>query len=174
MPEHVRYEETQRGMPLFVLVILAPVVVLAWALAAVLVIDDRVLFGDDTTGDRVGVWITFAIAGVGLPLLVATTRLRVQVTDEVVRVRYRPVLRREIALDRIERVEAVTYRPIRGYGGWGLRLGRGGRVAYSVRGDEGVEIDVRGGRPVLIGSVRPEELRDTIEAAVGDAGFGLP
>jgi len=172
--ESVRYEESQRGMPLAPLFIVVPIVVLAWFQLIWLVAGDQVILGEDTDSDRLAVWIVWAIAGLGVPLLVATVRLQVEVTDQVVRVRFRPFLRREIPLDRIARVEAVTYRPIWGYGGWGLRLGRGGRIAYSVRGAEGVEIDVREGRHVLIGSSRPSALRDAIEAAATDAGFGIP
>lgn len=161
-------------MPLPLLFIVVPIVVLAWVQLIWLLAGDQVLLGEDTGSDRLAVWIVWAIAGLGVPLLVATIRLQVEVTDAVVRVRFRPFLRREIPLDRIERVEAVTYRPVRGYGGWGLRLGRGGRIAYSVRGDEGVEIDVREGRHVLIGSSRPAALRDAIEAAATDAGMGIP
>lgn len=169
-----RYQETQRGAPLTVLLLILPVVVLAWAQLVWLVAGDQVLLGDDTSGNRVGAWILWAIGGLVVPALLLLLRLRVEVTDEAVRVRFRPFLRREVRLDEITRVEAVTYRPIHGYGGWGLRLGRGGRIAYSVRGDQGVEIDVRDGRSVLIGSSRPEALRDAIEAAAADAGLGTP
>lgn len=174
MAGSVRYEETQRGMPLAVLLLLAPVVVLAWVQLVWLVAGDQVLLGDDTSGNRVGAWILWAIGGLGVPALVLLLRLRVEVTDEAVRIRFRPFLRREVRLDQITRVEAVTYRPIHGYGGWGLRLGRGGRIAYSVRGDQGVELEVRDGRSVLIGSAHPEALRDAIEAAAADADLGTP
>ena len=53
--------------------------------------------------------------------------------------------------------KAVTYRPIRDYGGWGIKKGLKG-LAYNVSGNRGVEITRTDGRILMIGSQKPEEL----------------
>ena len=57
---------------------------------------------------------------------------------------------------------AVKYRPIRDYGGWGIRIGAKG-WAYNVSGDRGVELEMKDGTLLLIGSQRSEALAAAIE-----------
>lgn len=64
---------------------------------------------------------------------------------------------RRVPLSDIEAVEVVRYRPLRDFGGWGLRIGRMG-VMYNARGDQAVRLTLRGGRVVFVGSQRPGEL----------------
>ncbi|HET6897964.1 MAG TPA: hypothetical protein VFK70_06445 [Vicinamibacteria bacterium] len=83
------------------------------------------------------------------------------VGDAGVRIRMLPFANRTIAPARIARWEARTYRPIREYGGWGLRFGPRGR-AYNVSGDRGVELTLDNGKRVLIGSQRSDDLAAAI------------
>lgn len=64
-------------------------------------------------------------------------------------------------------MQARTYRPLREYGGWGIRWGGKGRMAYNVSGSEGVEVELLDGRTVMVGSRRPDELADTLRAHMG-------
>ena len=70
---------------------------------------------------------------------------------------------KRILFAEIKLVEAVTYEPMRQYGGWGIRLGVDG-WAYNVSGNKGVRIHMRDGKNFLIGSQRAEELAEAIEA----------
>ncbi|HOZ49519.1 MAG TPA: DUF6141 family protein [Candidatus Hydrogenedentes bacterium] len=70
---------------------------------------------------------------------------------------------RRLSLDGVERCEARTYRPIREYGGWGIRGNLKGR-AYNVSGSRGVRIDYWNGRHLLLGSQRSEELAEAIRS----------
>jgi len=115
-----------------------------------------------------GVWIQF---GAALPVridwallipiaaaaLTVAIELRVTVVPGAVRIRFFPLTTRVIERSAIKDIEARTYRPIREYGGWGLRFGRRGR-AYSISGNRGVELTLADGRRVMIGSQRADEL----------------
>ena len=57
------------------------------------------------------------------------------------------------------------YNPLLEYGGWGVRLGPKG-WGYMTSGKEGVQLRLRKGLPVLIGSARPRELEAAIRAGV--------
>lgn len=72
---------------------------------------------------------------------------------------------REIPWSEIARAEAVTYRPIRDYGGWGVRWGMAG-MAYNVSGNRGVSIQLRSGANLLAGSQRAEELAQAIAVRI--------
>jgi hypothetical protein len=100
-----------------------------------------------------------------LPVLLVAVllflELRVTVQDAGVRIRMLPFANRTIAPAQIARWEARTYRPIREYGGWGVRFGPRGR-AYNVSGTRGVELTLANGKRVLIGSQRSDDLAAAI------------
>ena len=87
--------------------------------------------------------------------------LETEVRGDGVHVRFFPfhLSFRKIPLENVVKVEARSYRPIREYGGWGIRCGRRGR-AYNMSGNLGVRIDYADGRHLLIGSRRAEELAE--------------
>ncbi len=67
-----------------------------------------------------------------------------------------------VSLDEVESVEAKEYRPILGYGGWGIRYVWKGK-AYNVSGNEGVRIHYKNGKHILIGSQEPKKLLKAIQ-----------
>ena len=97
----------------------------------------------------------------GLTLLFYKLKLITEVGPDGVHIRFFPLTRRKITFDSITSCKARTYRPIREYGGWGIRFSRKGN-AYNVSGNWGVQLEFRQGRPLLIGSQRAEELADAI------------
>ncbi|MEP7217274.1 MAG: hypothetical protein ABI876_00075 [Bacteroidota bacterium] len=105
----------------------------------------------------------------GLPLLVYKTNLHVIVDRETLHVDYYPFTHKHIPLKDIVSWEAVTYRPIAEYGGWGLRYASGKGWAYTVRGDMGLRLELSNGKRKLIGSQRAEELKEAIDQGKGVA-----
>ena len=108
--------------------------------------------------------------GIGLPLSLMLLKLVTEVTRHEIFIALSPIVRRHIRFQEIRSLRAKTYRPIRDYGGWGYRAGRKGSRAYNARGDRGVEIELRDGRIVMIGSQQAEAL----ERAIRDAMKALP
>ena len=87
-----------------------------------------------------------------------------EVYDDEIKVQFVGMWRaKHIPIRDVQRVEAVTYRPIREYGGWGMRMGASG-WAYNASGNRGVRLQFAGGRDFLIGSQRAEELAQAIQA----------
>ena len=56
----------------------------------------------------------------------------------------------------------MRYRPLRDYGGWGIRYGRNGK-AYNISGNKGLMIEFRNGKRLMLGSREPEVLKMSIE-----------
>ena len=71
--------------------------------------------------------------------------------------------RRRIPLDQVQKAEAVTYDPVAEFGGYGIRSSQRGK-AYIARGSAGVELLLKNGNRVLIGSQVAEELARKIGA----------
>ncbi|MFX1564925.1 MAG: DUF6141 family protein [Promethearchaeota archaeon] len=94
-------------------------------------------------------------------------KLMLEIQPDGLYYRYRPFHQsfRSILWNSIETYEVQTFRPLREWGGLGLRVKRGGR-AYLVSGNRGVLIQLSNGKQVLIGSQRPEELAEAIAAGI--------
>jgi hypothetical protein len=73
---------------------------------------------------------------------------------------------RTIPWDQIRSVETRTYRPIRDFGGWGVRWAARG-IVYHARGNRGARLVLASGERVLIGSQRPDDLARAIAARTG-------
>ncbi len=123
--------------------------------------------GQSATADVVLVvfWLLF---GVGLLALIWWTRLVTEVRNDGLYVRLIPFHRRwqKVPYAQVVRFEACTYNPIRDYGGGGIRYGRKGK-AYNVSGNRGVQLELAGGRRLLIGSQQPEAIVRAMEEAMG-------
>ena len=120
--------------------------------------------------DPAPTWLMVSSAGLltGIPLFisVAASRLEVEVWADALRVAFGPlrILRKVIPYEEIQAPEAVTYRPIRDFGGWGVRF-RPGRTAWTVRGNRAVRLTLSGGKQFFIGSRFPHRLAERIEVA---------
>ncbi len=103
-------------------------------------------------------WAYVLISLVFLVLLsVLTLRQTTTVAEDAVTVRFGPFYRMRIPFSEIAHAEAVSYRPVRDYGGWGIK-GIGRRRALNTRGNLGVLVTRADGSTVLIGSQKPREL----------------
>ena len=124
-------------------------------------------FGSNPAPDLVLVILGIAF-GLGFPLFFYFLKLTTEVRDDGLYYRFSPfhLSFRRIALGELVKYEAKTYSPIKDYGGWGIRYGRGG-MAYNVIGNRGVQLELASGRRILLGSQRPEELVEAIGRALG-------
>jgi hypothetical protein len=103
-----------------------------------------------------------------LCVLVLALRLVTEVDEGGVRILLTPLAHRRIRPDEIDAAYVRTYRPLWEYGGWGIRWGWAGR-AYNARGNRGVQLVLKDGARVLIGSQQPDELLSAIRAIAPQA-----
>lgn len=148
--------------------------VLAWPASMMIifgyVLSRQVLFG--SAGGGLTANSSALLTAFAVPLLVTlifawllyAMKLITEVRTDGLYVRFWPLGWRHIGLDEIAECWPRTYRPIREFGGWGIRWGPGGK-AYNISGNRGVQLVLAGGRRLLIGSQRAEELA----AAIRDA-----
>ena len=129
-------------------------------------------FGNNPAPDTVLVVIA-VLFGLGLPVLFYLAKLTTEVRSDGLYVRYFPfhLSFRKTPLDDLAKYEVRTYSALRDYGGWGIRHGWKGK-AYNVRGNRGVQLELRKGGRVLIGSQKPEELAEAIDLALRRKGRG--
>lgn len=112
-----------------------------------------------------------------LPVLILITivklkmRLIVEIRDEGIFYKYVPIISkfRQIPFGDIERYEIRKYRPLIEYRGWGIR-DRGLRrkqkkwgIAYTAKGTTGLQLYLKSGKKVLIGTQRSEAIKLAME-----------
>jgi len=91
-------------------------------------------------------------------------KLEVRLHYANLQIRLGPIKNKMIPIDEIVSWKAVEYRPIRDYGGWGIRYSFKRRHwAYTMPGNRGVLIGLANGKEIMIGSRRPEQLADALE-----------
>ena len=105
------------------------------------------------------------LLGIGIAWLFHAMKLRTEVRDDGVHIHFVPLARQTLGFGDIVSCEVRTYRPIREYGGWGIRYGRAGK-AYNVSGNRGVQLKLSSGKGLLIGSQRPKELAQAIRGGM--------
>jgi hypothetical protein len=161
------YHEEQRFRQLWLwMLIMAPAMFAWWPFLSQVIGGKPV--GQSPPPDWLAVLIWLFI-GVGLPALFGQMRLFIDVTADQVVIRYRPFSRRVIDIGEIERVQARTYDAIKEYGGWGIRGWSKEKMAYNVGGNRGVELFLRGGQSLMLGSQRADELAEVIEGRLRSA-----
>jgi hypothetical protein len=89
--------------------------------------------------------------------LLFNSKLVVEVTNENLHFTFWPYFRKSISYSKsdIEKYEIREYKPIKEYGGWGMKQGKKGvGKAYNVGGNIGLQLYLQDGKKVLIGTQR--------------------
>jgi len=150
------YSEKQRFRQwwLWLLLLIFPVGSL-WAIFQQIILGSP--FGNNPGSD----WVLLALVLISIvfTLFMYVLGLDTEVAVEGLRIRFWPFHLNWIVFpfSSIQKVEAITYRPLMDYGGWGIRYGSKGK-AYNVSGNKGVFLTLSEGGNLLIGSQNHEEL----------------
>lgn len=105
------------------------------------------------------------IVPIGISILFTLLKMETQVRSDGLYIRFFPfhIHFRKFSPDDIDECHARQYRPILEYGGWGIRCGLSGNGrAYNVSGNKGVQLVLKNGRRLLVGSQRALELEKAI------------
>ena len=111
--------------------------------------------------------IVSAIAGAIAPITLALLELRTRVTKDGIEVKFWPFGRRRIFRSEIVEARVREYSPIKEFGGWGYRVNKDGK-AYNMHGNKGLQLRLKNGERILIGTQRPEELAELMELYLDD------
>ena len=106
------------------------------------------------------------VASALVVIVLLVCRLRVRVDHQSLDISFRPFVHRRIRLQDIAQFEPRTYRPLIDASGWGVHYSFTGKGwAYNVSGDRAVQIKLKNGGWLLIGSQKPDELAKAIAEA---------
>lgn len=90
--------------------------------------------------------------------------LQTKITAESISVKFFPFHRnfKTYKFEEIKHCHVRKYSPISEYGGWGLR-GLSDNIAFNVSGNYGLQIELKNGKKILIGTRKSEPLKKIIE-----------
>lgn len=155
------FHETQRFRQWWLLLLIGGIAFTGWGAFVQQIVRGRPV-GSNPMSDW-GVWLLWLLLGIGLPAVFWRMRLETTVYPDRIEIWLWPLAHRVIPAVGIASVAARRYRPLREYGGWGIR-GFGRNRAYNVSGAQGVQLVLANGNRVLIGSQRSGELAGAIES----------
>jgi hypothetical protein len=165
MAQQHLYREVQQFRQIWLWLVILAIAGLMWyALISQLILQYPLGNNPIPDGWLILFWLLF---GIGLPCLFFFSKLITEVREDGLYLRFVPFhfSFHKIPFEQLKQYEARTYRPIWEYGGWGIRYGPKGR-AYNVSGNRGVQLELAGGKRLLIGSQHPDELQQAIYSAI--------
>ncbi len=105
----------------------------------------------------------------GLTILITGSLLLVKLDTFIykdrIEIRFFPLQLKTLiySWDEIEDAQVRTYAPLKEYGGWGLRYSFNGHgKALNVSGNKGLQLVLKDGKKLLIGTNMPEEMADAL------------
>ena len=165
VPPPVEFEEHQRFRQ--------PALIVAVVMLACVGIGSAVMVAreDESAGAPWRATLVGVLVGLGVPAWILSLEMATTVDSSGLEVRFGlGFAAKRFDVSEMASVRAVTYRPVRDFGGWGVRWGRGGSRAYNVSGNRGVEFTHADGRRWVIGSQRADELAAALVAVGVPAG----
>lgn len=96
-------------------------------------------------------------------------KLKTKITDEGIYVSYFPFMRKwkKFALKEIEKYEIRRYRAVLEYGGYGMRTRRKAGRAFTISGNIGLQLYLKNGKKLLIGTQKKQAIEYTMVKLVG-------
>ena len=101
--------------------------------------------------------------------LILFSKLKTRIDENGIQFRLIPFhfTAKSIAWDKIEKVYVRKYDAISEYGGWGMKGGMLWRkskgVAYNVRGAIGLQLELKNGKKILIGTQKEDEIKRVLQ-----------
>lgn len=133
---------------------------LIWILVFAIMISAIIFSSDNEKTSYVGIILVLIIA-----LAMFIVRLKTIINEDGVYIRYFPfhLKYKRFLWDEIEEVYIRKYRPMLEFGGWGVRLGIGRKnIAYNLRGNIGLQLVLKNGKKVLIGTMQADAMQQII------------
>ena len=153
------FHEEQRFDWFWSVAVMIPAVIVAYGLY-------RQIWLGRPIGPSMVIWSAFVVTVV-VAVWIWQMKLLTDVRDDGLSIRFvRLWPDRTIPWSQIRKAEVFTYRPIKDYGGWGVRWAARG-IVYHARGHRGVRMELVSGERVLVGSQRSEELARAIWERAG-------
>lgn len=98
-------------------------------------------------------------------VLVYTIKLKTKIDETGIHYGFFPFHRnfRSVPWSSMDKCFVRKYNPITEYGGWGYRGIRRNSKAFNIKGNQGIQLVLKSGKKILIGTQNPEDAQQTIQ-----------
>ncbi|MFK7947457.1 MAG: hypothetical protein AB8G11_07705 [Saprospiraceae bacterium] len=118
-------------------------------------------FGNNPAPDLV--LVLLSLIPFGISWLFYAFCLETKVTDELISFQLRPFGGlNTIRFEEIEKVHVREYSPIGEFGGWGYRVSYNNGIAYNIKGNQGLQLELKNDKKILIGTQKTVELQQVV------------
>jgi hypothetical protein len=112
-------------------------------------------------------WVVSFIFVFGITAFFASLSLRVTIIGDDLHLSMMPfpmnmMVPDKISLRDIKSADIRSYDSLKEYGGWGIRFGDERGDAITLNGTSGLQLEYQSGRKLLIGTRKPEELKQAL------------
>lgn len=102
-------------------------------------------------------------------LILVVAKLKTTISDSGIEYTFSPFrIKGVIAWSDVDRLSVRKYKPIKEYNGWGIRRSANRGIAYTTSGMDGLQIDLKDGRSILLGTKNPEDIKLVLNQLKGD------
>ena len=155
------YQEVQRPNKWFVLLFLIPILIMLFAAFQSGIFhfsNEKGLVIHNEALETSSFYLMLAVLMI-LPIFFFALKLETKIDGAGIHYQFKPFHFRikTIPWVNINKCFVRTFKPIREYGGWGIRYSHKGR-AYTMNGKVGLQIELKNGKPILIGTSQKEQL----------------
>lgn len=161
--EEVLFREIQKFQQRWVWIIIITVnLFLLYAVYKQIIMGEK--WGIKPMGNT-GLIIT-TITSLSVAVLFYKARLETIIKKESIYVRFFPLLfsTKEYTWSSLSRCYLRDYSALAEFGGWGWRFSVFGRgTAYTIKGDKGLQLVLKSGRKLIIGTQKPKEMEEVLQ-----------
>ena len=130
-------------------------------------------WGDQPMSDN-GLIMTFLmVLGVSVFIfgLIFSLVLKTEVRQDGIRLRFPPLINKwkQFRKEEIKSYHVRKYNPIFEYGGWGIRATMGKGKAYNVKGNKGMQLVLKNGKGVLIGTQKGNDFQAAMDRIMNES-----
>ena len=129
----------------------------------------QLVFGKPFGNPSVRNWVLplFLIIPLGLFIFLRLNVLHTEISEAGIQYKFSPYHShtRSIQWNEIDKCYVRVYSPVKEFGGWGVRFSiRDGGKALNVKGNYGIQLELKNGEKLLIGTQKPEEAKQVLES----------
>lgn len=132
----------------------------AVAVGAFILIANMLVFKETLSNTSPAIYFLMLVSVLGASLIFWFMKLNTHIDSTGISVKFFVIFqsKNEWKWGEIQRAYVREYKPLLEYGGWGIRYSwRNGR-AYNVQGKTGLQLELKNGKKILIGTQQKEEL----------------
>jgi hypothetical protein len=158
----IKYKEVQKFTSPVLWIFLSLFLITFLAIISFTLYNNYTLSGsiiDDTSFTDYVIMIISLLIIISFMYLFAVMKLEIIIDDQYLYFTYNPFLSRRYPLKEIIGFTERKFRPLIEYRGWGIRYSLFGHgMAYTVKGNTGVQFLTRSGKKFLLGTQKPGEM----------------